>query len=312
MAAVIAAPRKAELREVATPMPGPGEVLIRVQGCGICGSNISVWEGRPWFGYPFDPGAPGHEGWGYIHAIGAGPRPYAIGQRVAFLSTHSFAEYDVAPCDAIVPLPPSLDDIAFPGEPLACAMNVFERSRIEPGDRVVVIGIGFLGALLVSLAAKAGAHVTAVSRRESALRFARSLGAEKTMSWDGSPESPPKISDKKFSCVIEAVGSQGAIDLATQLIDTRGTLVIAGYHQDGKREINMSVWNWRGIDVINAHERDSRRYTRGMQKAIQAVVEKSLDPLPLFTHSYKLDRLDEAFEVASARADGCMKALVLI
>jgi NADPH:quinone reductase len=311
MAAVITEPRKAELREVATPVPTRSEVLIHVQGCGICGSNIPVWEGRPWFEYPLDPGAPGHEGWGFIHGVGDEVRNLVTGQRVAFLSTHSFAQYDVAPGDQVVPLPPVLDDIAFPGEPLACAMNVFERSRVQRGDYVAIIGIGFLGAVLVGLAANAGAHVTAISRRESALALAKNVGAEEAVRWDGTPKSAGTLGERQFRCVIEAVGTQGALDLATQLTETRGTLVVAGYHQDGKREIDMRLWNWRGIDVINAHERDPHRYMQGMQKAIQAVAGKSLDPAPLFTHTFDLDRVSDAFEIASSRTNGCMKALVL-
>jgi NADPH:quinone reductase len=310
-AAVITEPRRVELRKVPTPVPGNNEVLIHVQGCGVCGSNIPVWEGRPWFEYPLDPGAPGHEGWGFVGGIGKQVNNIAVGQRVAFLSTHSFAEYDVAASDQVIALPPTLDNIAFPGEPLACAINVFERSRIESGDQVAVIGIGFLGALLVRLAANHGAHVTAISRRESALDFAKALGAEETFRWDGSGESANGLNGRQFRIVIEAVGTQGALDLATQLTETRGVLIIAGYHQDGKREIDVRLWNWRGLDVINAHERDPRQYSRGMQKAIEAVAHKTLDPTPLFTHVFGLDRLGEAFEVASSRADGCMKALVL-
>ena len=51
---------------------GPGEARVRLEGCGVCGSNLPVWEGRPWFQYPLDPGTPGHEGWGVIEEVGEG------------------------------------------------------------------------------------------------------------------------------------------------------------------------------------------------------------------------------------------------
>ncbi|MDX6721279.1 MAG: hypothetical protein QOJ63_3533, partial [Solirubrobacteraceae bacterium] len=62
-AAVITAPGSAEVASVPTPDPGPGEVLVELEGCGVCGSDLAVWQGRPWFDYPREPGAPGHEGW---------------------------------------------------------------------------------------------------------------------------------------------------------------------------------------------------------------------------------------------------------
>jgi D-arabinose 1-dehydrogenase-like Zn-dependent alcohol dehydrogenase len=78
------------------PEPGPGEVRVRLEGCGVCASNLSPWGGQPWFQYPFAPGAPGHEGWGRVDAVGEGVTSVARGDRVAFLSGAAYAEYDVA------------------------------------------------------------------------------------------------------------------------------------------------------------------------------------------------------------------------
>ena len=70
-AARIVAPRQGEIDEIAVPEPGAGEVRIQVDGCGVCGSNLPLWRGRPWFHYPIDPGASGHEGWGRVDQVGA-------------------------------------------------------------------------------------------------------------------------------------------------------------------------------------------------------------------------------------------------
>jgi D-arabinose 1-dehydrogenase-like Zn-dependent alcohol dehydrogenase len=85
-AAVIGGPRRAELREVAIPEPGPREVRVRLEGCGVCASNLPVWEGREWFTYPQAPGAPGHEGWGVVDAVGREAQGIAVGDRVAMFS----------------------------------------------------------------------------------------------------------------------------------------------------------------------------------------------------------------------------------
>lgn len=291
-AAVLAAPRETRTLRGPLPEPGDGEVLVRVEGCGVCGSNVPVWEGRPWFEYPLPPGAPGHEGWGVVEETG---------ERVSFLSGRAFADFALADAAQVVPLPPEVDRQPFPGEALGCAINVFARSRIRAGESVAVVGIGFLGALIVQLAARAGAEVVALSRRPFARDLAREFGAVAAApDWEGT-----------FDCVVEAGGVQATLDLASKLVRTRGRLVIAGFHQDGRRAVDLQSWNWRGIDVVNAHERDPRAYVDGMRRAAEAVATGRLDPSPLYTHTFPLARLDRALEAARTRPDSFMKALVL-
>src|SRR5215831_12908296 len=81
-AAIFAGPQSIRVAQVALPEPGPHEVRIRLEGCGVCASNLPVWEGRPWLAYPLEPGAPGHEGWGWIDAVGRAVRGLAVGERV--------------------------------------------------------------------------------------------------------------------------------------------------------------------------------------------------------------------------------------
>jgi threonine dehydrogenase-like Zn-dependent dehydrogenase len=313
-ASVIAGPRRAAVERVARPDPGPGEVLLQLEGSGVCASSIPLWEGRSWFDYPQPPGAPGHEGWGRVVAAGEGVTGVSVGQRVAALSYRAHAEFDVARVDAIVPLPDSLADVAVPGEPLGCAYNIFRRSEIEAGHTVAIIGIGFLGALLARLASHAGARVIAVSRRPYALDVARAFGAETTVLMDDHArilERVKALTDGRWcERVIEAVGLQWPLDLAGELTAERGRLVIAGYHQDGPRQVNLQLWNWRGIDVINAHERDPRAYVEGIRGAVTLMEAGLLDPAPLYTHRFPLDELGAALELARERPDGFLKALV--
>jgi len=111
---------------------------------------------------------------------------------------------------------------------------------------------------------------------------------------------------------VEAVGKQWPLDLAAELTRERGRLVVAGYHQDGRRQVNMQLWNWRGLDVINAHERDPQVYVDGIRGAANAVVEGVLDPEPLYTHVFPLERLGEALDATGSRPDGFMKALIVL
>ena len=98
---------------------------------------------------------------------------------------------------------------------------------------------------------------------------------------------------------------------AAELTRERGKLIIAGYHQDGPRQVNMQMWNWRGLDVINAHERDPAIYVQGIRDAVEAVTLGRLDPTPLYTHSYALEQLDDALNATRDRPDGFVKAFVM-
>jgi 2-desacetyl-2-hydroxyethyl bacteriochlorophyllide A dehydrogenase len=313
-AAVLVAPRQFEIQQVTLPRPAAHEVLVRVEGCGLCGSNLPVWEGRPWFNYPLPPGQPGHEAWGRIVQLGSSVGGLQVGDRVAMLSYAAFAEYDVAAASALVVLPHSLDGQPFPAEPLACAMNVFARSGIRIGDKVAIIGIGFLGAILTSLAVNAGATVIAITRRPFALDIAAGAGATHTLvmddHWRLIEEVKRLTDDQGCDVVIEAVGQQWPLDLAAELTRIRGRLVIAGYHQDGPRQVNMQLWNWRGLDVINAHEREEAVYVAGMRAAVDAVASGRLNPAPLYTHALPLARIDAAFDLLAERPDGFFKALI--
>lgn len=314
-AAVIAGAGRVSIATAVRPDPGRGEVRIRIEGCGVCASNLTPWAGPDWMQFPTSPGELGHEACGTVDALGEGVTTIDVGTRVAALSYRAYAEYDIAAADAVVPLPDSLLGQPFPGEPLGCAINIFARAGIAAGDTVAIIGIGFLGALLVQLAAGAGARVIALSRRPFALDLARRMGAAETLVLDDHDALIARVRDmtggRFCDVVIEAVGKPWPLDLAAELTRERGRLVVAGYHQDGPRQINMQLWNWRGIDVINAHERDPAVYMRGMRLAVEAVASGRLDPAPLYTHRFPLERLGEALDATRDKPDGFMKALVL-
>lgn len=313
-AAAVVAPGKIELRNKTIPEPVEDEVRIRIEGCGLCASNLPPWEGREWFSYPMEPGSLGHEGWGIVDAIGKNVRSVRMGDRVSALSYNAYAEYDVAREEQIVKLPSSLEGKPFPGEPLGCAMNIFNRSRIEPGMTVAIVGTGFLGLLLVQLAKSAGAKVIALSRRSSALAMAGESGADHVLPMKDHRQIIEEVKDltngRFCERVIEATGKEWPLNLAGELTMERGMLIIAGFHQDGMRQVNIQLWNWRGIDVINAHERDPKMYIQGIQQAVKAVEAGNMDPFPLFTHVFAKEQIQEAFETHHQKPEGFIKALI--
>lgn len=313
-AAVVVGPRRTDLIRRACPEPGPAEVRVALEGCGVCGSNAPVWEGRPWFEYPLSPGAPGHEGWGRVDVTGDGVAGLPAGTPVALLAEDVFAEHAVVPADRLVALPAELGSEPFPGEALGCAFNVAAGAGFAPGHTVAVVGIGFIGAVVTALAVGAGATVIAVSRRPFSLDVAKTMGAHDLVCFGDRHDTAAAVARflpaEGCDVVVEAVGTQASLDVAGDLTRIGGRLVIAGYHQDGTRTVDLGMWNWRGLDVVNAHERDPEVAIAGIQAAAWAVAEGSFDPSPLYTHRYPLDRLGEAMDAMTTRPDGFLKALV--
>jgi threonine dehydrogenase-like Zn-dependent dehydrogenase len=249
-----------------------------------------------------------------VEAVGGEVDGLRAGDRVAMLSYNAFAEVDLADAAHVIPIPAALDGMPFPGEALGCAMNIFRRADIHPDQWVAVIGVGFVGAVLTDLVAKTGARVIAISRRPFALETARRLGAHHTRLLDDHHTIIEEVRTLTGGAgcerVFEATGLQWPLDLAGELCAERGRLIIAGYHQDGVRQVNMQLWNWRGLDVINAHERSPKTYVEGMSMAAAAVARGQLDPSLLYTHQFKLSQLADAMACMQSREDGFLKALI--
>jgi threonine dehydrogenase-like Zn-dependent dehydrogenase len=314
LAAVLVSPGQFELQELQVPEPASDEVRMQVEYCGICSSNLAPWRGAPWFKYPFPPGAPGHESVGVVELVGANVSGLEVGTHISMLGNSGFAEYEIAKAKCVVPISNDPQKVPFLGEPLGCAMNVFRRAQIRKDDWVAIVGMGFLGTILLQLCAGAGAKVIAISRRRSALQLAEQMGATLTLSLENQAKLLSAVRDvtEEHFCpvVIEAAGAQETLDIASALTGTRGRLVIAGYHQDGPRSVNMQEWNWRGIDVINAHERDEAVYIEGIREAAEAVASARIRLEELVSHFFPLEQIEKGFQTLERRPEGFIKGVV--
>lgn len=313
-AAFIAKPGTIEYKEMKTPQPNGNEVLVKLIGCGLCASNIPVWEGREWFSYPMEAGAPGHEAWGIVVSTGPEVKNLKPGIRVAALNTEAFSEFILVNEDDAVPVPEQMKDAPFPGEPFGCTVNIMKRADIREGQTVCIVGLGFLGLSLIPLVKKAGAKILALSRRNASLQLAFQFGADEVIKMDDHyriiDEVKKLTKDKGCERVIECTGKQWPIDLAGELAATYGKIVIAGYHQDGLRNVNMQVWNWKGLEVVNAHERNAEKYRSGIREAAEAIVNGDLDPDLLLSHSFRFSELSEGLNTLTRCPDGLVKAYI--
>jgi threonine dehydrogenase-like Zn-dependent dehydrogenase len=236
---------------------------------------------------------------------------------VTALTYRAYAEYDLARAEDVVPLPAALAGRVVLGEPVACAVNVSHRAGVQEGDVVVLLGTGFLGALMLQLLRRSGApspkRVFTVSRRRLAPEMADRLGVDESLTYEDDVHNRigAVTGGEMADVVIEATGKQRPLDLGGELTRVRGRLIVAGYHQDGPRTVNMQLWNWRGIDVVNAHERDPRIYKRGMEEGVRLLAEGGLDLEPLITHTFPLAEINRAFATSEERPEGFLKSVVL-
>jgi len=301
-AARLLAPGDVRVVDTVEPAPTPAEVLVQVRACGVCASDLNAWRGVPGIEYPLPMGAPGHEAWGKIVALGTPNDSCAhglrLGQQVTGLMWNGLAELTVARAEDLVPI-----DEPLLGEPLACAMNVVRRAG--PADLLAFVGFGYLAALCAQLLPQ-GTRWIALSRRDESCALALKLGAEAAHAFD----SVPSALWDSVPVVIEAAGVQRTLELATWLTAYHGRLVVAGYHADGPRTVNMQSWNWKGIDVVNAHERRPEVLVAALRAGLRLVAERHLDLRPLHTHQFGLEDVASAFRAADERPVGFVKSLV--
>jgi threonine dehydrogenase-like Zn-dependent dehydrogenase len=284
-------------------MPASGQVLLRVKACGVCGSDLNAWRGAPGVEYPLQPGQPGHEVWGEVAALGDGVHSLQVGQTATGMAQNGYADYVVTGADDLVPLFDQQEPLL--GEPLACAANIVRRAAVKPDERLAVVGFSFLTALVVLLMRPRQPWI-AISRRPDSRDLALRLGADATYAFDNVPQSAWDT----FPVVIEGAGVQQTLDYAGWLVAHGGRLVIAGYHADGPRSVNLQTWNWKGIDVVNAHERKPEVYRRGLREGLEVVQQYQLQPCRLVTHAWPLDHAGEAFTALEQRPPGFIKGIV--
>lgn len=302
---------KFEIVETEIGEPQSGEVQIKVEACGLCTSEIPVWNGYLAH-YPFDNGFPGHELFGTVIKKSSDVKTLEIGDKVTAIKFpgEGYCEYlNIKEYNAIKLKPDS--DIIL-GEPISCAINAIERADIQPGQSVMVLGCGFMGLLLVKLLKDKGCKpLIASSLRDFSVQKAKEYGADITIYPKENVKKRIKeiTSSEGVDMVIESAGTQSALDLATDLIKIRGKLIVVGYHA-GHRTINMGKWNYKGFDVINAHERADERYVEGMKKAVRLIESGELD-FDLITHKYKLEEINEAFKLMENKPEDFIKGIIV-
>ena len=319
----ISGPRRSEVIEVDDPVPGDRQVLVRVVASGVCTSDISVWRTGG-----TGPVRLGHEIVGEIVATGPHARGWSAGDLVTGLGGQGFASLAVLNADRILPVPDGIDPALAIGEPVADLAEALSRTGMAAGDRVAVVGLGFMGLGLVQLVRdRAPGLLIGVDPVPAARQRALDLGADLAFAPDEVPAEyggsgyggsgyggagsgqPGRASDYRPGIVLEATGVTPGLKTAGALVRPFGTLCVVGYHHAGDALVDMDLW-YRGATIVNGFCPDQARLMRAMSDALDLIARHRFSYAPLVTHRFGLEEVDQAFGLMDARADGFVKAVL--
>lgn len=325
VAAVLEAPGRLVLHPRPIRAPGRLEARVRVLAAGICGTDLALCSGD----YPVDlPLVPGHEWVGVVEAVGEGVIPEMLGARVVGEINYTCRSWEreavCAACDR------DLDnhclervvqgiiradgawatDLVLPAgnlhavptgvaerhavlvEPLAAAIQTFELAPVFPGDHVVVLGAGRLGALIAQVARLRGARVIVVSRSPEKRKRAKKLGAKHVLAVDA--DLPRSVRDLTgplgADLVVEATGSPDGLRLAQALVRPRGTIAL-------KTTCGLPAQLDATRAVVDEVQISTSR-CGPFQKAIGMLRDEKLKLDPLLAGRFPLSRVHEALEAA--------------
>jgi len=319
-ACVIEGPRRAAVREVPIPAPGPGEVLIRVERAGICGTDVHIYKGEYVSPYPV---IPGHEFSGTIAGLGEGADQFRIGDRVTaepnihcgrctYCLSHrgnhceswqavgvtrngAMAEYVTVPVGNVFRLP---DGMSFAEgafiEPLACVVHAMNRLQPAPGARTLLFGAGAMGQQLIQALVHAGvSDLAVIDISEGKLAMAAEWGATRTF-LSGQYDEAELLEDfpRGFDIVVDATGIPKVIEQALKYLGPAGKYLQFGVTartaaiQLSPFDLFQKDWTLIGSMATN----DT------FHQALQWAKAKRIRLEPLVTRVIGLDDLPRLFE----------------
>lgn len=311
-AVLVSGPGQAAVTEVPDPEPGPGEVVVEVASCGLCGTDMHILGGElPSVTYPL---VPGHELTGRIAALGPGVTGPRVGTRVAVdpnmpcgachycrigrgnlcedyravgvTQAGGFAERVAVPARCAYVLPDTLSDAAAGlVEPLSCAVHGLNRLPRRPGEHYLVYGAGTMGLMMAAVVRNAGAaSVSVVDLNEDRLAFARSFGVDAVAA-----DADAFDRTQGFEVVIDATGAIAAIEDGLGRVRKGGTFLQFGVSDPARKAafLPYRVYNSE-IDIIG-----SMAVHNSFQSAID-LLASGLDLDPLVSDVFGLDDFDTA------------------
>lgn len=260
----------------------PGDTEVQVQGgaCGICSWDIATAR----YGSRMNPMAPaGHEGVGYVTKVGRAVQGLKEGDRVA---GGGFATVRNLPAARVYKLPDSeLLDHYWVVEPVSCAVTGLDHCRVRPGDRVAVIGTGFMGLLILQgLLHMPVYELAALDVVQSRLDLAQRLGVPETYNTAqvDRKELVETLKQRGYDVVVDTSGTQAGLDLAADVVRRGGLINLFGWIKGETAAFDPTKWHLGGFSVVNSSP--SAQLRDPFPPAIRMIHQGIFDLRPLVTH----------------------------
>ncbi len=308
---VMTGPMQSKLIDVEKPaLERENQVMVKLRYCGVCMSEHYDWEHAE-AGMSF-----GHEPIGVVSQTGKAVTKVRVGDRVSGPFSGN-AEYVVTEEDNLCIIPDNVRDEEAVLEPLGCLISAVSKVRIPVvGDKVAVVGCGYMGCGAISLLAKRGAHVVAVDIRQECLRNALKYGAkevytpEELLAKYSTESAGTWAQDGGFPLVMEWGETNESLDLAIKITKMCGQLAVGAYHTGEKRLIDMQQLNVKAIDCLSTHPREWDLLLASCQNAMRMLEEDSWSYRSVPTKIYPITKFDEAQGGLTTKYGKYMKALV--
>jgi L-iditol 2-dehydrogenase len=337
-AAELMAPRTFRLTEMEIDDPGPGEVQVRVEAVGVCGSDMHAYtEGAVGGSANVYPMLLGHEPAGRILKTGAGVTGLATGDRgalepalycyhcefclsghhnvcanIRFLSTPNhpgfFRELVNLPVANFKPIPGGMSyGEAALAEPLAIAIHSLRLASIGPGETVAVIGAGPIGLLTIAaLRATQAGRIWAVEPLAHRRELARGIGAYVVLEPGEAVEEILRATGQRgVDCAIDCAAGEETMIQAAQITRNAGRVALTGIHSAQFPRIDASAMRRKELTLYNV-----RRSNHETEEALELLGAQAAWFAPLLTHTREIDRIDEAFAIVSQYRDGVGKMMI--
>jgi L-iditol 2-dehydrogenase len=295
-----------EMVDLEVPDPGYGEVQVRGAACGICAWDL----------YTFRHGSkapsaapPGHEGIGVVVKVGPGVTSLREGDRVA---CGGFATlYNIA-AERAYRMPPSdLPDEYWVVEPLSCVVTGVDHCALRIGDRVAVVGCGFMGLLMVQCLARSFAEeLIAIDIAPQRLQLAKEFGAQRVFNSaePGFEEQLRELKASGIDTVVDASGAQAGLDISTRLVKRGGRINLFGWIH-GQASFSGDLWHGQGVTVVNSSP--SARIRDPFPVAIRLIDRGMVNTRPVVTHVVPLDGMADLLDgVTKGMVKGYIKGVI--
>ncbi|MBN1622964.1 MAG: NAD(P)-dependent alcohol dehydrogenase [Clostridia bacterium] len=333
-AAVLEDIGKIVIKDIEKPVPGPGEVLIKIEYVGICGSDVHYYEhGRIGDFIVDEPLILGHECSGVVVGMGAEVTGFSAGDRVvpepgfacnkceycksgrynlcdrmSFMATPpidgALCEYIVYPADMTFRLPENIS--LMEGaliEPLAIGIYAAQRGKVFPGARVLVQGAGCIG-LVTMLACKAhgASEVIVTDVISNRLEAALNLGADKTIN-----SLNEKSDDSSVDIAIDCVGIEQTVNGSIDAVKKGGIIVLVGMGGEGRIPVNLNRAIGKEIDFASIF-----RYRNIFPTALKMVSDGKIEISGIVSHSFDFKDIEKAMEFVMNNKQNVVKAVIKV